>query len=199
LLAKCGNYGGPWQFAVGSSAPATYAFLKAPSAGAFNPEAFREFAAKHPGKAEHGRALFLDLKGLACVKCHSVGGQGGTVGPELSSVGAKYPKDEIISSVLYPSARIFSGYEPVVVALNDGRVVTGIVKSETPEALELEDAEAKHVRIPKADIEERKKSEVSLMPNGLAEGLSPQDFADLVAYLETLKEPPAPAKPGTGQ
>ncbi|MDR3636636.1 MAG: c-type cytochrome, partial [Isosphaeraceae bacterium] len=194
-----GNYSGGWQFAVGVTSPSTYAFLKAPAAGAFNPDAYREYALHHKGKADHGRTLFLDLKGLACVKCHTVGKEGGTVGPELSSVGAKYPRDEIINSVLYPSARIFSGYEPVVVALSDGRIVTGIVKNETPETIEIEDAEAKHLRVPKTDIDERKKSDVSLMPNGLAEGLSPQDFADLVTYLETLKEPAPPAKPGAGR
>ncbi len=201
VLVKCGNFGGGWQFAVGLSSPSTYAFLKAPSAGAFNPETFRAQALKHKGKPAHGRELFLDLKGLACVKCHTVGGQGGTVGPELSSVGAKYPKDEIINSVLFPSARIFSGYEPIVVATADGRVLTGIIKNETPDALEIEDAESKRVRIPKAEIDERKKSDVSLMPNGLAEGLAPQDFADLISYLETLKEPPAqaPAKPGASR
>ena len=71
------------------------------------------------GKAERGKALFSDLKGLACIKCHSVGKQGGTVGPELSSVGAKYQRGEIIESVLYPSAKIFTGYEPNVVGSND--------------------------------------------------------------------------------
>ncbi len=73
--------------------------------------------------------MFHDAKGLGCVKCHAVGKEGGTVGPELSTVGAKYPRDELIASVLYPSAKISSGYEPTVFALADGRVVTGIVRS----------------------------------------------------------------------
>lgn len=196
LLIKCGNHGGGWLFAVGVTSPSTYAFLKAPAAGAFNPDTYRDFALSHPGKPDHGRALFTDLKGLACAKCHAVGGQGGAVGPDLSGIGARYPRDEIISSVLFPSTRIFSGYEPVVVALNDGRVLTGIIKNETPDALEIEDAEAKRTRIAKAEIDERKTSDVSLMPNGLAEGLSTQDFADLISYLETLKEPASEAKPG---
>ena len=70
---------------------------------------------------------------------------------------------------------------------------------ESADAIELEDADAKHLRIPKSEIDERKKSDVSLMPNGLAEGLSKEDFADLIAYLETLKEPPAQAQPGAGR
>lgn len=193
LLIKCGNRGGPWAFAVGFVTPAEFAFLKAPAAGAFNPERYRARAMKGQGAPDRGRVLFQDLKGLACIRCHAVGREGGAVGPELSSVGAKYARDELIQSVLYPSARISSGYEPVVVATADGRVITGIIKSDTPEALELEDAEAKRVRIPREEIEERKRSDVSLMPTGLAEGLSPQDFADLIAYLETLKQAPAPS------
>jgi putative heme-binding domain-containing protein len=135
----------------------------------------------------------IDLRGLACIKCHAVGKQGGTVGPELSSVGAKYPRDELIAAVLYPSAKISSGYEPTVFALVDSRVVSGIVKSETPELVEIQDADAKLVRIPKADIEDRKRSEVSIMPSGLAQGISPSDFADLIAYLKRLSDTPAPS------
>jgi putative heme-binding domain-containing protein len=128
---------------------------------------------------------------IACVKCHAIGKQGGAVGPELSSVGAKYPRDELIAAVLYPSAKISSGYEPTILALSDDRVVTGIVKPETPEYVEIQDADAKLVRIPKTDIEDRKRSEVSLMPSGLAEGILPRDFADLIGYLETLRDAPA--------
>jgi putative membrane-bound dehydrogenase-like protein len=190
---------GAWRFAVAVTVPGDYAFLKAPAASA-DPEALRAFAMKEKGDPEHGRALFLDLKGLGCVKCHAVGKQGGSVGPGLSSVGAQYGRDELINSVLFPSQRISSGYEPVVVAVADGRVLTGIVKNDTADALEIEDADAKLVRIPKADIEERRTSDVSLMPNGLVDGLRPQDFADLIAFLESLKEPPAqPAANGGGR
>jgi putative heme-binding domain-containing protein len=191
ILVKCGNHGGSWAFGVSLTTPVEYAFLKAPSAGAFNPDVFREFALKGSGKPGRGKELFEDLKGLACAKCHAVGGKGGAVGPDLTGVGAKYARDEIIASVLYPSAKIFSGYEPVVVATADGRVLTGIIKSDTPEALEIEDSDARRIKIPKGEIEERKTSDVSLMPNGLAEGLSKEDFADVISYLESLKEKPA--------
>jgi putative heme-binding domain-containing protein len=69
----------------------------------------------------------------------------------------------------------------------DGRVLTGIIRGETAESVEIQDSDAKLVRIAKDQIDDRKRSDVSLMPNGLAVGLSPRDFADLIAYLETLK------------
>ena len=101
----------------------------------------------------------------------------------------KIPRDELIASVLFPSAKISSGYEPSILALVDGRILTGIVHNETADSVEMQDADAKTVRIAKAQIDERKRSDVSIMPNGLAQGLSPQDFADLIAYLESLKNP----------
>ena len=200
LLINCGNNGGGWQYAAALTTAGEYAFLKAPSVAAFNPDDYRAFALKTPGKPEHGKALFADLKGLACAKCHTVGGQGGNVGPDLTGIGAKYPKEELVQSVLYPSQRIFSGYEPIIVATGDGRVLTGILKSDTADAVEIQDAEAKVVRIPKEEIEARKVSDVSIMPTGLAEGLTKQDFSDLISFLESLKEaPPQPAKPAGGR
>jgi putative membrane-bound dehydrogenase-like protein len=197
LLIKCGNGGGPWAYSVAVTGLADYAFLKGPSTGGFDPDKFKTAAMKGQGKPEKGKALFFDTKGLACAKCHVVGGQGGAIGPELSGIAVKYPKEELITSVLYPSARIFSGYETVVVATADGRVLTGLVKSDNADGLEIQDAEGKKIKIPKADIEERKTSDLSLMPNGIVEGISPQDFADLIAYLETLKDASAnQAKPG---
>ena len=187
VLIRCGNRGGPWQFAVAVTAPADFAFLKGPSVGAFDPEAYRAAAIKGGGDLTRGRRLFTDPKGLACIKCHAVGKDGGNVGPELGSIGSKYSRDELIASVLYPSAKISSGYEPEILALSDGRIVTGIVRGETADAVEIQDADAKQVKVAKDDIEARKRSDVSLMPTGLAQGLSPGDFADLIAYLESLR------------
>ena len=146
VLIQCGNRGGPWQYAAAVAAPADLAFLKAPSGGGFNPDAYRSAALKGGGDASHvaARALFRDLKGLACIKCHAVGKEGGNVGPELGSVGAKYPRDELIASVLFPGQDLLSGYElQEVLAISDGRVLTGIVRNETADALEIQDARAK--------------------------------------------------------
>ena len=196
VVIRCGNASGSWQFAVRASSPVDHAFLKETLAdkNAFDPEAFREFALATAGQAKRGETLFRDTKGLACVKCHAVGGQGGLVGPDLSSVGVKYPKGEIITAVLNPSAKIALGYEPTTIATVDGKTINGIVKNETKDFVEIEDADAKRLKLPKADIDERKPSTVSIMPIGLAEGLTKQDFADLIAYLESLKQGTNPNK-----
>ena len=190
IVVRCGNAGGSWMFSAAVSGPLDYAFLKAASADRFAPEDYRAEALKGEGNPERGRALFVDPNGLACLKCHVVGQEGEAVGPELSSVGAKYPREELISSVLFPSEKISSGYEPIVLALDDGRVVTGILKNETDDVIEIQDADAQTIRLDKEQVEDRKRGDVSIMPPGLAEGIDPADFADLIAYLETLKDAP---------
>ncbi len=111
------------------------------------------------------------------------------MGSWSDSLSAIRPPGSIRSQPLStrPSAKISSGYEPEVLALADGRVLTGIVRDETADAVEIQDADARLVKVAKGDIEARKRSDVSLMPTGLAQGISPGDFADLIAYLETLK------------
>ncbi len=198
LIVKCGNTGGPWQFSVGVTEPGEYAFLKGPAPGQFDAEDFRKKALAAAGDVERGQKLFADINGLACAKCHAVGGTGGAVGPDLTGIAAKYTIDEIATSILYPSAKIASGYESQIIATGDGRVLTGVLKAETSEAIEIEDADAKRVKIPLTEIEERRPADVSIMPNGLAEGLQPKDFADLLAFLKTLKEA-APAGAAQGK
>ena len=189
VVIHCGNRGGGWQFSLQYADDPQYAFLKETSDfAAFDPDRYRDFALKTSGDSTKGRALFFDLQGLACVKCHAVGGEGGKVGPDLTDVGAKYPREELVTAILQPSAKIASGYESVVVLTLDGAVTNGILKAETEAIVELEDGEGRRVTIKKEEVELIQPSEVSLMPSGLADGLTPRDFADLIAYLSGLRD-----------
>jgi putative heme-binding domain-containing protein len=67
-------------------------------------------------------------------------------------------------------------------------VLSGIVQSENETELELVDANGKVTKIQKDSIEDRQKTSVSLMPNGLKDGMTLADFADVIAYLESLKQ-----------
>jgi putative heme-binding domain-containing protein len=151
------------------------------------PEGYWGFAREHAGDPARGRALFLDRDGLGCVKCHRVGGEGGDIGPDLSTVGAQLDRAKLAESILYPSRSIREGYQQLSAATADGRVVSGLVRSETGETLILRDAEGRDHMIPKAKIEGRTNANLSLMPEGLHVGLSRQDFADLISFLESLK------------
>jgi putative heme-binding domain-containing protein len=188
LLVKCGNHGGPWEYSVGVSGDAAkYAFLQG-GGKKYDLEAFRAYARKTPGDPARGERLFRDLRGLACVKCHAVGGAGGQVGPDLAGIALKYRREDLMTSVLEPSKTIAQGYETVVVETKKGQVLTGVFKGETADAVRLADSEGKQHRIARKDIEDRVFSPVSLMPNGLSDGMTLQDFADLIAYLEARRE-----------
>ena len=193
LLIRCGNSSGPWEFSVAASGEADqYAFLKG-GTKKFNLEDFRAFARKTPGDAERGSKLFHDLKGLACIKCHAVGGQGGQVGPDLAGIALKYKPEDLMTSVLEPSKVIAQGYETIVLTTESGVTLTGVFKGETADAVSLADKDGKLISVPKKEIDDRKFSPVSTMPNGLNDGMTLQDFADVIAFLEARKEQP-PAK-----
>jgi putative membrane-bound dehydrogenase-like protein len=157
--------------------------------------AYGAYAEKHSGDSKNGSKIFNDLTHAACVKCHRVRGQGGQVGPELTGVGSKYNRAQLIESVLYPSKQILDGYHQTVVTLNDGETVSGIVRGESATEVNLVDSDGKIIVVHKTDLKGRKESELSLMPEGLQASLSVQDFADLASFLESLKEPAAAAKP----
>jgi putative membrane-bound dehydrogenase-like protein len=194
LLIRCGNSAGPWEFSVAVAGETDqYAFLKG-GTKKFNLDEFRAFARKSPGNAAQGEKLFRDLKGLACIKCHAVGGQGGQVGPDLAGIALKYKPEDLMTSVLEPSKVIAQGYETIIVTTDQGITLTGVFKGETADAVNLADKDGKLVSVPKKEIDTRKFSPVSTMPNGLNDGMTLQDFADVIAFLEARKEEKSTSK-----
>jgi putative heme-binding domain-containing protein len=190
ILIQCGNASGPWAFSVAYTAEGgKHAFLQGvPEKLDLN--SFRDFARKNKGDAVRGRTLFADLKGLACIKCHAVGGQGGSVGPSLDGIALKYGKEELMTSILEPSKTIANGYETIKITLLSGKELIGVFKGETGDSINVANNDGKFISVAKKDIEERKFSPVSTMPNGLNDGMTLQDFADVVAYLEARREEP---------
>src|SRR5262249_20062058 len=132
-----------------------------------------------------------------CASCHKVHGQGGDVGPDLSQVGGKFDRTHLIESILDPSAEILQGYQATILTTKSGRVFTGIVQSESAAAITLRDAEGKHITTALRHIESSTVSKTSLMPAGLADGMTPAEFTDLIAYLASLRTGRAPT-PGEG-
>jgi putative membrane-bound dehydrogenase-like protein len=141
------------------------------------------------GDARKGQTVFFRAGTNACGNCHRVQGSGQWVGPDLSTIGTKYGKPELLRSILNPSASIPYNFQSYVVALHDGRVITGLPVEETREQLVLKTADGKRMSVRPSEIEDKKLSEVSLMPEGLAETMGAQDLVDLLAFLSTLKQP----------
>ena len=131
-----------------------------------------------------GARLFADARGANCGACHRVGDLGvGGIGPELSDIGRRSPPAAIVESILQPSATIIEGYRVSTLVLDDGRSLTGLVLDDTPEAVRLIDAEGRSTSIRKDKIEEQAVQPVSLMPAGYDRTLTPEELADLVAFL----------------
>jgi quinoprotein glucose dehydrogenase len=139
------------------------------------------------GDAEAGDKIFHERSDASCLRCHTVHGTGGIVGPVLDGIGAKQSRDYLLESLVYPNAKIAPGFESVIVRLKDGKAVTGIVKKETGTQLELIDADAKKIEVNKADIQARERGQ-SAMPEGFGKTLSKRDLRDLVEYLGSLKK-----------
>ena len=166
-----------------------FAFLREEPRAIMEPAAYASYAADHHGDPARGQQLFADTQGIGCAKCHAVGGVGATnIGPDLLGIGAKYPRSELIRSVLEPSNRIQIDFEMVLVVTTDGLVHQGMIRNQTPSGIELVTLEGKVVSVAADEIEVQKTSNLSPMPNGLADGMTLQDFADIIAYMESLKQ-----------
>ena len=159
--------------------------------------AYEQHALIIPGDAKRGRALFLDQERTKCNSCHRVNEEGGRVGPDLSAIGGKFDRPHLIESLLEPSRQIVEGYRTTVIALFDGRIVTGVIQEQSEERLTLVDAQAEAHTLNVKDIDARMESSVSIMPEGLAGQVTAAEFTDLIAYLETLR-PGGKPKPGAG-
>jgi putative heme-binding domain-containing protein len=138
------------------------------------------------GDAARGGKLFAS-SAVQCSKCHRLGGTGPELlGADLSKIGGKYNRTQILESLLEPSKFVDPKYQAVIVRKKDGDVLSGIVLSRTEQELVLRDAE-KEIRLKAADVQKTVPQSNSMMPDGLLQHLTAQEAADLVAYLESLK------------
>lgn len=199
ILVQIRHIAGPWSFGVQVALAPAIGGRIVGSSGTnvrFTPDALRRFAITHEGDARRGERIFFDARGGGCASCHRAGGHGtSTIGPDLTGVGRKYDRGELIRSVLEPSRRIADGYRSVTLATRDGRVLTGVVRAETEAEVTLVDGQARATRVPKHDVAMRRAGVQSIMPSHAAEALSPAEFADLIGYLSSLKQPPGPVQP----
>ena len=143
-------------------------------------------ALARPGDPAAGKRLFQSAA-LQCAACHTVDGSGHALGPDLAGVGGKFDRPHLVESVLDPSRQIVEGYRLTTLTLADGRAVSGVMKAEADGLLTLALPAGGAVNVPLADIESRRQEPLSPMPVGLADHLRPEEFADLIAYLETLR------------
>jgi len=126
---------------------------------------------------------------LGCVLCHSIGGVGGKVGPDMTSLGAAAPADYLVESVLLPNAKIKEGFHGINVETKDDLEYSGILVRETGQEVVLRNAQNQEVSVAKTNIRKRANASQSLMPTGLLDTVSEADRNDLVAFLTRLGKP----------
>ena len=141
------------------------------------------------GEVGRGREIFHRDRSDACAICHRVQGAGNWVGPDLSSIGTKYGKSELLYHVLNPSGAINYNYVSYTLVLVDGRILTGLITEQTSDRVVLKTAQGERIEIPPEEIEEKFAQNISIMPENLVTTLTEQDLADLIAYMATLRQP----------
>ena len=143
---------------------------------------------KMPGNAANGAAIYA-RQSPGCITCHVVRGQGTDFGPNLSEIGSKLGKDALMESILDPSAGISFGFEAFNMVLKNGDEAYGLIVSETADELSLKAVGGIVTKLKKDEIVSRQPSKLSIMPAGLQQAMSTQEFVDLVEYLASLKKP----------
>lgn len=136
------------------------------------------------GDSEQGRQIFYQNEAAQCIRCHVVSGEGSEVGPDLTSVGTRLSREELLKSMVDPGAYITPGYGSVTLTLKEGETVRGALTAETESQITVTSNGREWV-IDKTDIEQRTNS-----PSGMpAQGdiLSRSELRDLVEFLVNLQ------------
>ncbi|MHB9005953.1 MAG: hypothetical protein ACYDC1_03400, partial [Limisphaerales bacterium] len=138
------------------------------------------------------RQAWIDIQ---CLACHRMGNEGGAIGPELSGVGSKYTRRDILESILLPSKVVSEQFQNVTVDLADGDDVTGRLISETDNEVVIETDWRTGTRttVSRGDLQRMRPANLSPMPEGLLSVLTRDEILDLLAYLESGGNADAPA------
>jgi putative membrane-bound dehydrogenase-like protein len=129
--------------------------------------------------ASHGREVFKTL----CASCHRLNQEGYNVGPDLLGM-RNQPKESILLHIVVPDYEVIPAFAASNVELKDGRILAGIIMSDTPESITLRQTLGVEENIPRANIASLTAGEHSLMPPGLEATMKPQDLADLLSFLK---------------
>ena len=142
------------------------------------------------GNAERGAAVFK----AHCATCHAVSGQGKAVGPDLATVQNR-SAEQLLLQILDPNREVKPQYVSYQVITDEGRIKSGIIASESDASITLRRAEGAEDVIARQAIDSLTSTGLSLMPEGLEKEISPQQMADLLAYLKSLNKAHGLRKP----
>ncbi len=139
------------------------------------------YITKKTGNASLGKEMFVKH----CATCHIHGSLGNKIGPELTGM-AVHPKEELLIHILDPNRSVEGNFRIYKVELADGRILQGLLASETKTSIELVDAQAKKQTILREDIEKLTATTQSLMPEGFEKQMTGEEFTNLLEFLTKL-------------
>ncbi len=164
------------------------ALFPAPSALGGQPLPAIAELVKLKGDLARGNAL-TERAESSCDTSHRIGDKGADFAPALTEIGSKLPKEALYDAIINPNAGVSMGFETTQLETKNGTFGIGIVRSETNEEVVLALPGGATNSFTKRQIAKREKLPTSLMPSGLNQALSQQDFVDMVEYLFSLKKP----------
>ncbi|HWN95567.1 MAG TPA: PVC-type heme-binding CxxCH protein, partial [Methylomirabilota bacterium] len=138
------------------------------------------------GDIRRGQAIFNSPK-AACSACHAIGYLGGKVGPDLTRIGQVRNERDLLEAVVYPDASFVRSYEPVIVSTKSGEEVSGVLRKDGDDEVVLATGPETEQRIARNDVADMRPGTVSVMPSGLAEQLTKEELADLLAFLKATR------------
>ena len=129
---------------------------------------------------------FMTNSTAQCVRCHAINGEGGTVGPDLGQIGDKLSREELLRSLIEPTARISPGYGSVKLTLKDGQVVSGVLMEESAEELIIKTSDAEPLEVSTSRISARENVTSAMPPMGTL--MSKREIRDMIELLANLKK-----------
>jgi quinoprotein glucose dehydrogenase len=138
------------------------------------------------GDAELGKKIFFERQDVQCLRCHQVNGTGGVVGPDLTGIGKRLSRQELLESMVLPNERITKGYENLLIRMKDGATHVGVLKTEDAEHVYIDSPEDGPLKVPKSEIENLDLG-LSSMPPEIATALSKRDLRNVIEFLAAQK------------
>jgi uncharacterized repeat protein (TIGR03806 family) len=139
------------------------------------------------GDPAKGKELFFKSAGLQCVNCHRIHGTGTELGPDLSQIGKKLTRAQLLESILEPSKTIDPQYVAYTLETTDGQVHTGLLGARNDREVVLKLVGDKEVRVPAKKVQSLAPQRTSLMPEQLLRDATAEQAADLIEFLASLK------------
>ena len=139
------------------------------------------------GDVEKGKQVFHATDGPKCSSCHSLDDAKELAGPNLTTIGSKYDKRGLLDSILNPSAGIAPEYYVYILeTTSDAGLVVGVIAEDTPEQVIVRNEFGEEIRLKPEEITDRRRSNLSMMPEDIVNTMTEQELIDLLEYLSTL-------------